>query len=199
MQPQSHWPALAQTATPAEIDAALQAGADINYAEPKHGNTAILLAARGANYEGVAHLIARGADVNKQNRICLNPFLWGCISGDLRLVRMMLAADTDLDLVTRFGGVGIHPAAEKGHLEIVELLVTTNVNVNHTNICGWTPLLEAIILGDGKATQQRIVALLLQAEADPNMVDQWGVSPLAHANKLGFDKIAALLRDAGGK
>ncbi len=29
-----------------------------------------------------------GADINKRDNICLNPFLWGCISGNLDVVRM---------------------------------------------------------------------------------------------------------------
>lgn len=70
------------------------------------------------------------------------------------------------------------------------------MNVNHTNICGWTPLLEAVILQDESPAQIEIVRLLLEAGADPTMVDQWGVSPLQHARDKGSVAIAALLEAA---
>ena len=127
----------------------------------------------------------------------LNPFLHGCIKNDLRLVRIMLRAGTDLDRTTRFGGVGIHPAAEKGYVELVRELLHTDVNVNHTNWVGWTPLLEAIVLNDGGAKQQEIVKLLLDHGANPHMTDKYGKTPLELAREKGFNAIADLLLAAG--
>jgi ankyrin repeat protein len=194
----SAWPALAANATVAEVTAALASGADVD-AVDRRGRTAILHAAMAGNLPAVRQLIQAGADIDAQDRTSLNPFLWACMNGNAELVRVMLAAGCDLARLTRFGGVGIHPAAEKGHLEVVEILATTAINVNHTNICGWTPLLEAIILGDGGPVQQQIVGLLLAADADPNLVDQWGVSPAGHAQQMGFEPIVALLESAGGR
>ena len=80
----------------------------------------------------------------------------------------MVAAGTDLTRLTRFGGNGLTPAAEKGHVEIVrELLTTTDINVNLTNFVGWTALIEAIILRDGGPVQQEIITLLLEHGASP--------------------------------
>mgnify|MGYP001395811501 FL=1 len=60
----------------------------------------------------------------------------------------MVEAGTDLERTTRFYGKGIHPASEKGHLGMVRYLTEeTDINLNHTNLCGWTPLLEAILRG----------------------------------------------------
>lgn len=192
--PQSadQWPTLVATAALDEIAGGL-ADRELD-ATDTLGRTASLIAAKAGRLDVLKVLIEAGADVDKQDFICLNPFLWGCISGNLELVRMCHEAGTDLALLTRFGGVGIHPPAEKGFVEIVRYLAEeTDVNVNLTNICGWTPLLEAIILRDGGPVQQEIVKLLLDAGADPGMVDQWGVSPLAHAKDKGFTEIAELL------
>ena len=179
------------------VRAELAGGVDID-AVNRQRRTAIMLAATNKHYDVVEHLIAAGADIDRQDETCFNPFLYACVHGDLRLVQMMVAAGTDLELVTRFGGNGITPAAEKGHLEIVqELLETTEINVNHTNWVGWTPLLEAIVLGDGGERQQRIVKLLLDAGASPHMTDKYGVPPLQLARQKGFDEIAQLLVQAG--
>ena len=194
-QSSDEWPTLVATAPLQEISAGL---AERNLdATDNVGRTASLIAAKAGRLDVLSVLIEAGADINKQDNICLNPFLWGCISGNLDLVRMTVDAGTDLTRLTRFGGVGIHPPAEKGHVEIVRYLAEeTDVNVNLTNICGWTPLLEAIILRDGGPTQQEIVRLLLEAGADPAMVDQWGVSPLQHAQDKGFTELAELLTAA---
>lgn len=193
-QSASQWPTLVAHAPMGDIEAGLR-DHDID-ATDTVGRTAVLIAAKAGRHDVVAALMAAGADIDKQDNICLNPFLWGCISGDLELVQMT-AGSTDLTLLTRFGGVGIHPPAEKGHLEVVRFLAEeTDVNVNLTNICGWTPLLEAILLRDGGPVQQEIVKLLLAAGADPAMVDQWGISPLQHAQEKGFSQIAELLTAA---
>lgn len=194
-QSAAQWPTLAATAAVEDIADGL-ADRDLN-ATDTLGRTAALIAAKAGRLDVVAVLIEAGANIDLQDNICLNPFLWGCISGNLGLVRMTVEAGADLTLLTRFGGVGIHPPAEKGHVEVVRYLAEeTDVNVNLTNICGWTPLLEAIILQDGGPVQQEIVKLLLDAGADPSMVDQWGVSPLQHAQDKGFSQIADLLAAA---
>lgn len=196
----TNWPDSAATATPEEIREAIAAGADPNAASTTEQQrpSAALIATRAGNYAALDALVEAGADLDAQNRVSLNPLLWACVNGNLEAARHLVAAGSDLERLTRFGGVAIHPTAEKGFVELTRFLAEeTDVNVNHTNICGWTPLLEAIILRDGGAAQQEIVAILLAAGADPKMVDQWGVSPLQHAEKLGFTEIADLLKAAG--
>lgn len=179
------------------LKACLDKGVDINAAN-RQKRTAIIIASLNKQYACVEHLIAAGADIDKQDNTCFNPFLISCLTNDLTLLRIVLPAGPDLERLTRFGGVGITPASEKGHVEIVrELLVLTDINVNHTNFVGWTPLLEAIVLNDGGAKQQEIVKLLLDNGANPHMTDKYGKSPLELAREKGFHEIAELLLAAG--
>lgn len=179
------------------LKACLEKQVDIN-AVNRQGRTAIIIASLNKHYDCVSLLIAAGADINKQDQTCFNPFLISCLTGDLTLLRTVLPAKPDLDRLTRFGGVGITPASEKGHVEIVrELLTQTEINVNHTNFVGWTPLLEAIVLNDGGEKQQAIVKLLLEHGANPHMTDKYGKSPLELAREKGYHDIAALLVAAG--
>lgn len=175
----------------------LDNGVDINVTN-RQGRTAIINASLNKHYECVALLINAGADIDKQDQTCFNPFLLSCLNNDLTLLRLVLPANPNLDLLTRFGGVGITPASEKGHVEIVrELLEKTEINVNHTNFVGWTPLLEAIVLNDGGDKQQQIVKLLLENGANPHMTDKYGKKPLELAKEKGYTEIAALLVAAG--
>jgi len=179
------------------LKACLEKGVDIN-ATNRQKRTAIIIASLNKHYPCVELLIAAGANIDQQDQTCFNPFLISCLTNDLTLLRLVLPANPDLDRLTRFGGVGITPASEKGHLEVVqELLTHTDINVNHTNFVGWTPLLEAIVLNDGGARQQAIVKLLLDHGANPHMTDKYGKSPLELAREKGFNEIADLLLAAG--
>jgi uncharacterized protein len=179
------------------VQAAVEQSVDLDVVD-RDGRTAILLAAIHGHHDVVEHLIDAGADIDRQDNMSVNPFLHGCMVNDLRLVQVMVAAGTDLRRLSRFGGNGITPAAEKGHLEVVqELLETTDINVNHTNWVGWTPLIEAIILNDGGPRQQAIVKLLLDYGASPHLTDKYGVSPLELARGKGYSEIADLLVQAG--
>jgi ankyrin repeat protein len=80
----------------------------------------------------VALLIAAGADIDKQDQTCFNPFLISCLTNDLTLLRLVLPANPDLDRLTRFGGVGITPASEKGHVEIVRELLEKPISTSTT-------------------------------------------------------------------
>ncbi|MEX5730425.1 ankyrin repeat domain-containing protein [Providencia hangzhouensis] len=179
------------------LKSCLEKGVDINTTN-RQGRTAIVNASLNKHYECVSFLINAGADINKQDQTCFNPFLLSCLNNDLTLLRIVLPAKPNLDLLTRFGGVGITPASEKGHVEIVrELLEKTDINVNHTNFVGWTPLLEAIVLNDGGEKQQQIVKLLLDHGANPHMTDKYGKKPLELAREKGYNEIAELLIAAG--
>lgn len=179
------------------LTSCLAKNVDIN-ATNRQGRTAIIIASLNKHYDCVSLLIEAGADINKQDQTCFNTFLISCLTNDLTLLRLVLPTNPDLNVLSRFGGVGITPASEKGHVEIVrELLLRTDINVNHTNFVGWTPLLEAIVLNDGGAKQQEIVKLLLDNGANPHMTDKYGKTPLELAREKGYHQIAELLIAAG--
>ena len=82
---------------------------------------------------------------------------------------------------------------------VVAILLTTAIDKDHVNKLGWTALLEAVILGDGGPVHTRIVKLLLDAGANPNIADGNGVTPLAHARQRGFGGMVQLLEKAGAR
>lgn len=65
----------------------------------------------------------------------------------------------------------------------------TDINVNHTNFVGWTPLLEAIVLNDGGEKQQEIVKLLLEHGANPHMTDKYGKTRWSWREKKATTKL----------
>ena len=171
-------------------------GADIN-ARDVRGRTPVMAATHANRVETVGALIVAGADINIRDDLKDNPFLYAGAEGLLDILRLLIAAGPDTRITNRFGGTALIPAAERGHIAVVEELLThTNVDVNHINNLGWTALLEAVVLSDGGPRHQQIVQLLIDHAADVTIADNDGVTPLQHARKRGFAEIARLLAQA---
>ncbi|GGQ51492.1 ankyrin repeat domain-containing protein [Kitasatospora griseola] len=186
----------AHTGDVAAVRAALAAGANLEARDPQ-GRTALLTAALADQVAVAEFLVAAGANPDAQDHREDSPWLVTGVTGSVAMMRALLAAGPDLGLTNRFGGVSLIPAAERGHVAYVQaVLEETDIDVDHVNRLGWTALLEAVILGDGGRPHIEIVRLLLAAGADPQLADADGVTALQHAERRGFNGIAALLREA---
>ena len=180
----------------AAVQRLLKEGADINGRDAQ-GRTPVMAATHGNRVETVRALIQAGADINIRDNRLDNPFLYAGAEGLLEILRLTIDAKADTKLTNRFGGTALIPAAERGHVEVVnELLTRTDVNVNHVNNLGWTALLEAIVLSNGGERHQWIVQLLVDHGANINIPDKDGVTPLQHAQTRGFKEIERILLKA---
>lgn len=183
----------------AGITAALTDGADVDVRDAR-GQTPLLVATRARQTEAFRTLLAAGADVDLQDERLDNPFLYAGAEGLLDILKLANEAGADPTITNRYGGVALIPASERGHVEVVQYLLTeTAVDVNHVNRLGWTALLEAILLSDGGPRHQAIVALLIEHGADVELADGDGVRPLAHARSRSQAEITALLAAAGAR
>lgn len=179
------------------IRAAIAAGEDVN-AHDGRGRTPLMAATYANQPAAFTLLLELGGDVDLQDDMLNNPFLYAGAEGLLVILKLAHQAGADPTIRNRYGGVAIIPAAEKGHLEAVRyLLQETSIDINHINNLGWTALLEAIILTDGGPVHQEIVRELIAHGADVNLPDGDGVTPLAHARDRGFREIVEILESAG--
>lgn len=171
------------------IKAAIVRGAELEQRDDK-GRTALLLATHADNLEAAKLLIAAGADVNAKDDIQDTPFLYAGAEGRNEILKAILASGkANLKDTNRFGGTALIPAADHGFPETVAILLATDIDIDHVNDLGWTALMEAVILGDGGAVQQKIVGLLVDAGAK-DIPDHDGLSALQHARQRGYEKIA---------
>ena len=182
----------------ATIRTLIAAGAKVD-ARDEAERTPLLVATQVNAVRAAEALIAAGADVNAKDRIEDSPYLYAGARGHLGILTMTLAAGADLKSVNRYGGTALIPAAERGHVDTVRALIAAGIDVDHVNRLGWTALIEAIILGDGGPSHQRIVELLIEAGADVNLADGDGVTPLYHAHSRGFAAMERALARAGAR
>lgn len=145
-------------------------------------------------------LIEAGASVNAQDKVLNSPFLYAGAEGNLEIVQLSLKHGADFTIFNRYNGSALIPAAEKGHLEVVKVLVNyPNYPINHVNRLGWTALMEAIVLSNGGAVHIAIVDELIKGGVDVNIPDADGVTPLQHAINRKYTAIVNLLKQAGAK
>mgnify|MGYP000623795958 CR=1 FL=1 len=64
------------------LKACLEKGVDIN-ATNRQKRTAVIISSLKKHYDCVALLIAAGADIDKQDQTCFNPFLISCLTNDI--------------------------------------------------------------------------------------------------------------------
>jgi uncharacterized protein len=179
----------------------LERGAPV---EARDGNrrTPLVAAAYGNHLEAARLLVEAGADVNAKDETVQSAYLISTseVGDDPRLLDLTLENGADVRSLDSYDGTGLIRAAERGYPKIIERLLETNIAVDHVNNLEWTALLEAIILGDGGPSHTEVVRLLVEkGEADPNLPDGDGVTPLQHARQNGYTQIEEILLDAGAE
>jgi ankyrin repeat protein len=174
----------------------VEAGVDLE-ARDDHERTALLIASAREHVDAARQLVSAGADPDALDDRHDTPWLVTGVTGSVPMAEVLLAADPDLTIRNRFGGLSHIPASERGHDAYVAfVLERTDIAVDHVNDLGWTALLEAVILGEGTERWQRIVDSLVQHGADVSIADRDGITAEQHARRLGFDEIADSLERA---
>ena len=118
-----------------------------------------------------------------------------CKKGDIEAVKQYLAAGANVNAGGVFRATPLHLAAEYGHKEIAELLITNGADVNAKKaVEGETPLHEAAAYGN-----KEIAELLIVNGANVNVKDKGtgslvGRTALNSAIMCDQTEIANLLR-----
>ncbi|WP_042348719.1 ankyrin repeat domain-containing protein [Bacillus massiliigorillae] len=161
------------------------------------GETPLLIAAHKNNIEVAKLLIEAGADINQQDRIQDSAYLYAGAQGKTEILKYMLEhAEPNQNIFNRFGGNALIPAAEKGHLNNVKLLlVDGKVDIDHQNNFGYTALIEAVALTDGTEVYQQIVQELLEYNANKELRDQSGMTALDYAMERGYTTMIKILEE----
>ena len=140
---------------------------------------------------------AQGIRVNQPNKYGFTAFQQSCIDGNLSLANFLLECGADLKVVDYDGRSALHLASERGHLDIVSLLInSTCVDVNAKDNSGK----KAVDV----AKNDQVRALLSQAMLSESfkqkcgVADDWDHSDLDFKNIPGWrNSISSTSTDSG--
>ena len=163
------------------------------------GSAALALSAKNGDKGIAALLLQHGADPNLLAQNGSSPLHWAAQASNADIVELLLEHGADPNIPAKNGSPPLHWAAQAGHADIVALLLKRGAKVN-TKAGGHNTAL-AYACGWGDRTVYRpnpkVVELLLQNGADPNIPAKNGSSPLQWAAQAGNEDIVALLLKYG--
>ena len=156
----------------------LDAGANPNVAL-NSGETPLMVAARAGKTEIVKHLLARKADPNRMATRRQTALMWAVAQKHPDVVKVLIASGANIHARTE-SWTQVMAVPPHGYLPY-------NKAIPHGND---TALLFAARVGDIDSAR-----LLIEAGANVNDADAWGVSATVYAAHSGFRDIVDLLLD----
>jgi hypothetical protein len=157
------------------------------------GEQQLLLAAKGADREGVAHALAGGANPNVVDDDGEAAVTWAAASGSTGCVEELISAGADPNAKSERGLTPLSVAATMGRVEVTQFLLRHGADPNSAAQRLGTPLFQAVL-----QEHEEIVALLLARGADPDLAFEDGTTPLRQARtQIGSQRIVSLLLAAG--
>jgi ankyrin repeat protein len=176
------------------VQTLLSKGANPNLRDGRQ-RTLVHIAAHASAADTLRMLVMAGADINAMEFQDYDAITIAAVANDVQMLKLALELGGNPTTVTSpYEGTALIAAAHLGHVEVVKILIEAGSPLDHINNLHWTALIEAVVLGDGGANHTEIVRMLVSAGADTDITDRNGVSPLGHANSLGYEKMIAILR-----
>ncbi len=114
------------------------------------------------------------------------------LSGNIRKVNALIAADADVDARYYDGLTVLMIAVVRGFSHIVDALLEGKANVNLRTTCGMTALMCAAVRGN-----LAIVDALIKKMADVNLLADYGTTALMYAARYGHKDIVQKLIENG--
>jgi len=160
-------------------------------ADLEEGMTPLHYAAYMGNETVFDYMMKRGADLHVKDRRGLTP-IWFTVSGGRpAMLKKLIALGADLGVRDAEGNTLLHRATRLRNAEAVEILLETSgrkIEINAQNKKGYTPLLQAILIGNGGAIQA-----LVRHGADVNLAAADGPTPVFLAVEKGSIDLVNLL------
>ena len=140
-------------------------------------------------------LLDYGADLNTTSLVNYNPVM-SCVENDrLLILEMLLKHGARTTFQDDEGNSPLHVAAEHNFLQICVLLLEYQADTAVRNHKGQTPLHLAVAQKGSDA----VVKQLLAAGANPNAMDNAGLTPLATATRAQNESVVSLLMEFNAK
>jgi ankyrin repeat protein len=143
----------------------IAAGADVNLAESRKGQTALMWAAAEGHADAVQLLIANKADIHAKSKAGFTPLVFAAVKDDAKSVQALLAAGADANYALPEGAKVLLVAVSHKSSKAAAALVDGGADPNVADPGGNTPLHTAARSGDAE-----LIKKLLAKGANPNAV-----------------------------
>jgi len=183
---------------PEGVMAYLSGGGGINDLYTHRGKNSFLLEAVENGQEDIAErLIAKGADVNAQNRSGVRPLHEACFKGSIRMAGMLIGKGASVKVHSNNGSTPLHKACyQRENLELISLLLHHGADINAVDkYFQATPLNYSCYMRSGG--NLAVVRLLVEKGANVNIPDKKGYTPLDYAVKYRKTGVIEFLRSKG--
>jgi len=183
----------------AEIARLLSAGEKPDV-QDAHSRTPLHVAAHFGHQAAAQALLKGGANPNALDAQRYDIVTIAAVNNDVSMLKLALAGGCDPKNITSpYHGTALIAAAHLGHAEVVRLLIAASAPLDHVNNLGWTALMESIVLGNGGKNHTETLEALVKADANVNITDRQGVTPLGHAKSRGYSEMVRVLEAAGAR
>lgn len=152
----------------------------------------LLEAVREDDLVKVRYLISKGEDVNERSSDGLTPLLLASRSGKDEILKVLLEHGANVNIIDYFmKSTPAHKAGYMGHDKTLKLLIDYGVKINEQGpYNGYTALHDAIWHRHKEA-----VKVLLDANANLELKNHNGKTPLELARELGFNEIVKMIEE----
>jgi hypothetical protein len=132
-------------------------------------------------------------DLNIDNCIIyLYPILTHAVfSGNIEIVRLLLDRKSNINIQNSKGYAPLHGAVDYNFYPIVQLLLENGAIPDVQDEFGYTPLWNAVF---SPKYNIKIIELLVNCGADPDLKNVAGSSPKSHAERIKAGDIIALFK-----
>eukprot|EP01084_Bolivina_argentea_P018415 34291_1 len=187
----------------------IEMGADLNI-QDKNGKGALIFAIIEGNLEVLKLLIENGANINITDKHGITPLMAAVLSRQINCVKMLVEHNANVNLKNKVGATALMHSLDKGYNEITKIIMqSSDIDLSITDNFDRHALLIAIAFGniectklfikrgvnvDWKASKglnalqlsiwkgyTNIVEWLIQANADINIKNDLGATPLMYA------------------
>ena len=191
--------AAAATGDVAEIEQLVADGEKPNVQDSK-SRTPLIVAAFRRQQAAAQALLRLGANPNARDADGYDVLAIATINHDIEMLKTALAAGANARAVVgRDNGSALISAAQLGFVDIVRALIEAKADIDHVNGRGWTALITAVVLGNGKKEHLEIVEALVAARADGDIKDHQGKMAIDYARARGYADMVRILEKAVGR
>ena len=172
------------------VDYLLGIGADVKQCD-FFKTTGIFFAAAGGNLSIFKKFY--DLDDTKADKEMSTPCMYAAMMGKIDIVKYIWSRSKDaIKQANRCGKQAIHFAAENGHINVVEFLLSQGVKVNEKDYDNATPLIYA-----SKSGNVELVKFLIENKANVNTKTDDGMTALCYAARNGSLSVAKVLVENG--